>query len=168
MSFRFPGPILFCFLALASNVIACPGNEYWQDDPKGVPVWTSRQEIELDAAASSKIDDALLRTALLRAGLHPCSGVQKDLIDADVQRAIRTAASPIQKQRRWSNYREVTQVLIRHRQPGRTGAVLEIMTRTKLCFDSSDRFSPASPEYQTDAVALASAVADRLNALLAR
>lgn len=168
MSLRFPPALVFCFFALASRVIACPGNEFWQDDPRGVPVWTSRQEINLDAGASSRVDDALLRTALSRAGLHPCSGVERDLVDADVQRAIRTAASPISKQRRWSNYREVTQVLIRHRQSGRTGGLLEVMTRTKLCFDRSGRFSPASPEYQADAVALASAVADRLNALLAR
>jgi hypothetical protein len=168
MNIRFIQPLFFCFLLLISRVIACPGNEYWQDDPKGVPVWTSRLEIEVGAGASAKIDDTLLRTALVQAGLHPCSDVERDLVDADVRRAIRTAASPIDKQRRWSNYREVTQIMIRHRQRGRTAGVLEIMTRTKLCFDRSGRFSPASPEYQADAVALASAVAAKLNALLPR
>jgi hypothetical protein len=157
-----------CFvLPVASTAFACSGNEYWQDDPKGTPVWISRVEIELDRG-ESRINDQLLRSALVRAGLRYCTGIERDLVDADVKRAIRTAATAISKQRRWTNYQEVTQVMIRYRVGAQTGAVLEVMTRTKVSMDRSGRFVAAPATYQVDATALANRVAENLNAALGR
>jgi hypothetical protein len=153
---------------LSSTVLACAGNEYWQDDPKGTPVWTARNEVEVEKAADSRVTDNLLRAALSKSGLRSCSGVEKDLVDADVKRAIRTDSFAVTKHRRWANYQEITQVLIRHRLRGQTGAVLEIMTRTKVCMQRGGRFMPAPLDYQQDAVLLANKVADNLTALLSR
>ena|ERR1700686_16181 len=153
---------------LSSTVFACAGNEYWQDDPKGTPVWTLRKVVEIEKEAESRVDDNLLRVAFARSGLKSCSGVEKDLIDADVKRAIRTESTPVAREQLWSNYDEVTQVMIRHRRGRDTGAVLEVMTRTKICWDRSGRFVSAPSKYQQDAVDQANKVARNLVALLSR
>jgi hypothetical protein len=155
-------------VARASTAFACAGNEYWQDDPKGTPVWTVRKVVEVEKDAEARVDDNLLRVALAKSGLKSCSGVEKNLIDADVKRAIRTEARPIAKEKFWANYDEVTQLMIRYRRDLHAGAVLEVMTRTKICWDGGGRFVPALAKYQQDAVAQADKVARNLDALLSK
>jgi hypothetical protein len=154
-----------CLLLANPACFGCGGNEYWDDDPKGFPVWTSRNEIDLNKSGNARVTDDLLRTALGRSGLHSCSGVEKDLLDADVQRAIRTQATPAAREHGWTNYREITQVLIRHRLRPKLGPMLEVMTRTKICTDRSGKFVPAPLDYQSNAVAVANKVAENLAAL---
>ena len=163
-----PLALSFVFVALASTALACAGNEYWQDDPKGKPVWTVRNVIELENGAEAKVDDNLLRGALAKSGLKSCSGVEKNLIDADVKRAIRTEAKPISREKFWANYDEVTQLMVRLRRDRQAGPVLEVMTRTKICWDGSGQFVAALPKYQQDAVEQAKKVAQNLGALLSK
>lgn len=155
-------------LVFSSTVFACAGNEYWQDDPKGPPVWTLRKVVEIEKEAEARVDDKLLRVAFARSGLKSCSGVEKDLIDADVKRAIRTDSAPVAREQLWSNYDEITQVMIRHRRGRDSGAVFEVMTRTKICWDRSGRFVPAPSRYQQDAIDQANKVARNLAALLSK
>ena len=166
-----PLALSLVFVARASIVFACAGNEYWRGDPEGTPVWTVREVVEVKKEAESKVDDSLLRVALVKSGLKSCSDVEKNLIDADVKRAIRTEARPIAIVKPFVHYDEVTQLMIRHRQNRHAGAVLEVMTRTKICWDGSGRFvRPVGPltKYQQDAVDQASKVAHNLDALLSK
>jgi hypothetical protein len=163
-----PLALSLVFVVRASTAFACAGNEYWQDDPKGTPVWTVRKVVEVEKEAESKVDDNFLRVALAKSGLKSCSGVEKNLIDADVKRAIRTEASPISREKFWANYDEVTQLMIRYRRDLHAGPVLEVMTRTKICWDGSGRFVAALPKYQQDAVDQANKVARNLDALLSK
>jgi hypothetical protein len=167
MKSRFPLVISLTLTLRGAAAFACSGNEYWQDDPKGVPVWTSRYEVEIENG-DSQITDNFLRTALARAGLKPCSSVEKDLVDADVKRAIRTDSSPISKAKRWGNITEITQVMIRHRARKQANGILEVLTRTKIRKARAGRFLPASPEDQQDAATLANKIADDLRAALSR
>jgi hypothetical protein len=167
MKSLFPLFISLTFALGGSAAFACSGNEYWQDDPEGVPVWTSRYEVEIEKG-DAQINDNFLRMALARARLKPCSSVEKDLIDADVKRAIRTDSSPSSKQKRWGNITEITQVMIRHRARHQAPAILEVLTRTKIRKTRAGRFLPASPEDQQDAARLANKIADDLKASLSR
>jgi hypothetical protein len=103
----------------------------------------------------------------VKSGLRSCSGIEKDLVDADVQRALRTEAGPVPRERGWTNYKEITQVLVRHRLRPTLGPVLEIMTRTKIS-DRNGRFMSAPLDYQSNAVALAKKVAENLTTLLSK
>ena len=162
-----PLALSLVFVARASIVFACAGNEYWQEDLKGTPVWTVRKKIEIEKEAEARVDDKLLRVAFARSGLKSCSGVEKDLVNADVKRAIRTEADPVAREQRWANYDEITQLMIRHRQSGHAGAILEVMTRTKIR-DRSGHFVPAPAKYQQDALEQANKVARNLIALLSK
>ena len=157
-------------LAGGSHLAACPGNEYWQNDPKEPPVWTSREELDLQNN-ESKITENLLRTALTRSGLVPCPDTEKNLINADVRMAVRTKASPISKERGLNNYDEVTQIIIRYRKDPKNQqapAILEVMTRTKVRFSDDGPFFRAPPEFQANALWLAKKVSANLNLLLSR
>ena len=172
MKILVPLALSLALIFRASTAFGCAGNEYWRDDPKGTPVWTVRKVIAIEKDAESQVDDNLLRVALAKSGLKSCSGVEKDLIDADVKRAIRTEARPITIVKPYVHYDEVTQLMIRHRQNRHAGAVLEVMTRTKICWDRSGRFvpplGPALAKYQQDAVDQANKVARNLDALLSK
>ena len=157
-----------CLFLASPSSFACGGNEYWDEDPKGVPVWTTRNEIDLSKAANARVTEDVLRAALVRSGLRSCAGIEKDVVDADVQRALRTQAGPVHRERGWTNYKEITQVLVSHRLRPKLGPMLEVMTRTKISTDRSGRFVSAPLDYQSNAVALANKVAENLTALVSK
>jgi hypothetical protein len=169
-STRLFGLAAVVLLAGGSRLAACPGNEYWQNDPKDPPVWTSREELDVQQN-ESKVSDDLLRAAFAKSGLVPCPGTERDLITADVKMAVRTKASPISKEKGLNNYDEVTQIMIRYRKDPKNlqaAGVLEIMTRTKVRFSENGPFFRARPEFQANAIWLAKKVSDNLTVLLSK
>jgi hypothetical protein len=169
MNTRFFVIPLLVLLLRGSDLCACSGDEYWENEPKDSVVWTSRDE--LGVQNESKVNDTLLRAALTKAGLVPCPVTEKDLKNADVQMAVRTKASPIEKQLGYESYAEVTQILIRyHKDPKnpQAAATLEVMTRTKVRFTHDGPFFRAKPQYLANAERLGKRVSDNLNLLLSR
>jgi len=166
---------LFLFLSFAlvaadTRVFACTGNEYWPDTPG----WIHRNDNDIELSelrkTDSQITDNHLRTALRMSGVTPCPGVEKDLVSSNmkVQRAVRSAAAPVTRQKGFLNYDEITQVMIRHVLRPNAVGVLEVLTRTKICKAGDSNWVTAPPEYQRNAAELTDKITETLTAMLSK
>jgi hypothetical protein len=85
-----------------------------------------------------------------------------------VQRAIRSVAFPVARQKGFLNYDEITQVMIRQVLRPNASGVLEVLTRTKIRKAGDSAFVTAPPEYQSNAAELADKITETLTAMLSK
>jgi hypothetical protein len=155
--------LCLAWMAGASSLRACSGDQYWEADPEGTLTWYTRGP-EIPIRVSLPKAQEVIREALQNARVPSCDS-EKDLTSQRVKvlRAFRTGAIHTRIPAGFVPHQDYSQLMVRILSRGADDYAAQILTRTKW---GQGREQPSQKADQEEHCA-AAAIAEKIRANLA-